>query len=94
MSVIHDFDDENALRLLRAVRAAAPTGARILLLELLLPEDPTPATALYLDVIMLTVVGGRERTQAQYEALLSSAGFAPTRVIPTASGLSILAATA
>lgn len=90
MSFIHDFDDANAGAILAAVRRAAPKGARVAVMELLLPDEVEPAVALYLDVIMLAVVGGRERRRAEYEELLQSAGFGPLRVIPTASGLAIL----
>jgi hypothetical protein len=92
MDLIHDWDDADALRILRAVRAAAAPHARALIIETLVPEAPGPHFGKTLDIIMLAVTGGRERTQSQYAALLAAAGFALERVVPTASQYSIVEA--
>jgi hypothetical protein len=91
MSVIHDWGDAEATLILQAVRRAAPEHAKLLLLELLVPEAPGPHPAKFLDIEMLVMTnGGRERTRAQYERLYSAAGFRLEKVIPTASPTVIL----
>jgi O-methyltransferase domain len=93
MSVIHDWGDPEATAILGAVRRAAPAHAKVLLLEMLLPDTPGPHPAKSLDVEMLVMTnGGRERTRAQYERLLASAGMRLARVIPTRSPTVILEA--
>jgi C-methyltransferase len=81
--IVHDWSDEDALRILRNVRAAAAPGAQVLILESPLPEGDVFAPGKWLDLHMMLLVGGRERTQAQYEALMSAAGLTRFRMIPT-----------
>ena len=94
MEVIHDWNDEDASRILAAVRRAAPANARLLIIEAIVSETPGPDFSKVLDVIMLAVTGGRERTPSEYEALLSGAGFRLERIIPTPSQYSIIEAAA
>ena len=94
MDLIHDWDDADAARILTAVRRAAPVGARLLIIETLVAERPGPHFGKTLDIIMLAVTGGKERTRTQFQRLLEVAGFGMERVIPTASQYSILEATA
>jgi hypothetical protein len=94
MDLLHDWDDADAARILRAVRSAAPSGARVLIIETLVAEAPGPHFGKTLDIIMLAVTGGRERTRSQYAALLAHAGFRLERVLPTASQYSIVEAVA
>jgi O-methyltransferase len=94
MEVLHDWDDADATRILGAVRRAAPPGARVLIVEILVPDTPGPHAGKTRDIIMLAVTGGRERTQAQHAALLAAAGFELTRVLPTASEYSLVEAVA
>jgi hypothetical protein len=94
MEVIHDWNDEDSARILAAVRRAAPSHARLLIVEALVSEAPGPDFSKVLDVIMLAVTGGRERTPSEYEALLSRAGFRLERVITTSSQYSIIEAAA
>ncbi|MFI0373551.1 methyltransferase [Actinomadura sp. 1N219] len=77
-SVIHDWDDEKATAILRNCRAAMRPDARILLLEQVMPEIVTPETqgVVRNDLNMLVCTGGRERTEAEFRALLDAAGFA------------------
>jgi hypothetical protein len=93
MEVIHDWGDDEAARILRAVREAAPAHARLLVIESLVPDEPGPSWAKVLDVLMLTVLTGRQRTEHEYEELLGAAGFRLERVIPTPANVSILEAT-
>jgi hypothetical protein len=94
MEVLHDWDDADATGILRAVRRAARPGARVLVVEILVPDTPGPHAGKTRDIIMLAVTGGRERTQAQHGALLAAAGFELTRVLPTASEYSLVEAVA
>ena len=94
MEIIHDWGDEESIAILRAVRQAAAPGARVLVIEAIVPDDPGPAWAKTLDVHMLTLLGGRQRTQPEYEDLLSRAGFRFRREIDTGAGISILEAEA
>jgi len=93
MEVIHDWDDDASRRILRGVRRAARTGATLLLIEALLPNDSSPNWPTTLDIVMLTI-GGRQRTLEEYSALLRDSGFAMTRDIDTRSGIAIIEATA
>jgi hypothetical protein len=90
MDVLHDWSDADATRILRAVRRAAPPASRLLIIETLVPESPGPHFGKVVDVIMLAVTGGRERSAAQHAKLLAAAGFRFERELPTASQYSIV----
>ncbi len=92
MEIIHDWTDEQALAILKAIRQAAPSHAKLLLIELMLSDDPAPDWSKVLDVHMMTMNGGRQRTRQQYIALFESAGFSFQREIATAAGIAILEA--
>ena len=92
MEIIHDWPDEPAVSILSAIRRAAPREAKLLLIETLVPDDPGPDWSKTLDVFMLALLGGRQRSLAEYEALLQAAGFAFEREIDTRGGISILEA--
>lgn len=92
MDLLHDWDDGDAERILRAIRRAAAPGARLLIVETLTPDTPGPHFGKTLDIIMLAVTGGRERRAPEFRALLERAGFEIDRVIDTASAYSILEA--
>ncbi|MBR0939526.1 methyltransferase [Bradyrhizobium jicamae] len=84
-SVIHDWDDERAVTILIRCRASALPETRLILMERLMPECMTASAAhqraAALDMRMLTITGGIERTEEEYRQLLKSAGFAWTRTI-------------
>jgi len=92
MDLIHDWSNEDAARILAAVRAAAPPNARVLIIETLVPEVAGPHFGKTVDIIMLAVTGGRERTRAQFAALLAAAGLRLDRVLATRSEYSIVEA--
>ncbi len=92
MEVIHDWPDDDAAKILAAVRRVAPAHARVLIVEALVSEEPGPQFGKVLDVIMLAVTGGRERMPSEYEALFKTAGLQLQRVIPTASQYSVIEA--
>jgi hypothetical protein len=94
--ILHDWPDNQAARILDVCALHVRQGARLLLIERVLPEraDNSAATreALLGDVHMLAVLNGRERTRSEFSALLASAGFALERVITTSSPRAILEA--
>ncbi len=98
-SILHDWPDDRAVRILRHCRAALPPGGRVLILEPVLPEivraDDDGSTYLS-DLNMLVNVGGRERTRKDFEALCEAAGLSLTSVtpLPEAEPFSLLEAVA
>jgi hypothetical protein len=92
MEVIHDWADDEARKILAALRRVSPSHARVLIVEALVSESPGPHFGKVLDVIMLAVTGGRERTRSEYEALLASEGFRLERIIETPSQYSVIEA--
>jgi len=91
-TIIHGWAEDDALSILRNIRTAIASDGKLLLLELVLPEGTPPHPGMLLDLEMLVTAGGRERTAAEYAELLSRAGFRQSRVIPTASPISIVEA--
>jgi hypothetical protein len=81
-SIIHDWDDEQSRIILANCRKAVPPNGVLLLVEVSLGEANTPSFGKFIDIAMLSLTGGRERTEAEYATLLSSAGFQLSRVIP------------
>ncbi len=86
--VIHDWNDEAAVEILRSCRRAIRSDGTLLLLETVLTGSDDPARAL-MDLLMMVLTGGRERTEREFRALLQDASFSLTRVIST-RGHSIL----
>lgn len=78
--IIHDWPDEDAINILRNTREAIRPGGTLLLVESLVGSTATRVGLM--DLLML-VIGGRERTEAEFRSLLAAAGFALTRIIPT-----------
>jgi C-methyltransferase len=83
MDVLHDWPDEECAAILRTVRSAAPAGARLLIVEAIVPDGPVDVRTATLDVIMLMLSGGRERTADELRVLLARAGFSLERVLET-----------
>ena len=90
--ILHDWDDERCIAILRQCRRAMPARAKLLVIELVLPSGEEPFFGKWLDLHMLVLLGARERTAAEYNALFRTAGFALSRVVPTAAGASIVEA--
>jgi hypothetical protein len=95
-SIIHDWDDERSIAILRNCRRAGGKDARVLLVERVVPERITVApedqlTAM-LDLNMLVGPGGRERTEAEFGKLFEAAGLRLVRVVPTSSGSAVIEA--
>ena len=91
--IIHNWGDDGALAILRNCHDALSDGGTLLLVERVLPArvEQDPATV-WLDLHMLALNGGRERTEAEYRALLAAAGFTVTRVIRPRSSFRIIEA--
>jgi hypothetical protein len=94
MQVIHDWPDEEATKILSAIRRSALPHAKLLLIEAIVPEQPDPSWITMLDLFMLVLFGGKERTRRQFEALLSAADFRLNRVVDVGLGTFILEASA
>ena len=81
--ILHDWTDDESQRILAAVRSAIAPGGRLLVVEMLVPEASEPGFVQLMDINMLVMTGGRERTATEYGALFASAGFRLARTIPT-----------
>ena len=91
--VLHDWDDAAATTILRNCRAAMDASSTLLIVEHVLPDHGEPPLAtVMLDIHMLVVLGGRERTRREYETLLRSAGLELIRVTQPSGGVGVLAA--
>ena len=95
-SVLHDWDDDRCVAILRTCRAAMDGSARLAIIEMLLPERMTPSgptlSAALLDLIMLAYAGGRERTEAEFTQLLGRAGLDLVSTTALAAGPHVLEA--
>jgi ubiquinone/menaquinone biosynthesis C-methylase UbiE len=90
--VIHDWDDARSIAILKNCRRAMGTTGRLLLIEGVVRSGNEPDITKFFDLNMMVLSGGRERTEAEYQALVEAAGFAVEKIIPTESvmGLSII----
>ncbi len=88
--IIHDWEDELSLRILRNVRRVIPSAGRLLLVEMVIPPGNDPSFGKLLDINMLVIPGGRERTEQQYRELYADAGFELTRIVPTGADVSVI----
>jgi SAM-dependent methyltransferase len=90
-TVIHDWNDDLSLRVLKNCRKAMASGARLLLIESVVPAGNMPHFSKFMDLNMLVLThGGRERTESEYRVLFHAAGFELTRVIETPAQMSLL----
>jgi len=88
--ILHDWDDERCVAILRACRRAVPEDGRLLVIEVLIPPGEARSYAKSQDVNMLVNLTGRERTETEYRALYAAAGFALTRTIPAHGELHVI----
>ncbi len=88
--IIHDWDDENCLRILGNCRTAMPDHAKLLVCEKVIPPGNEPNLAKTMDLVMLALTdGGRERTEQEFGSLFEAAGLRLARVLPTRADNSI-----
>jgi O-methyltransferase domain/Dimerisation domain len=93
--ILHDWTNAQSVAILRNIRAAIRPGGRVAIVENVLSETPAPGDAGFLfDLNMMVMTGGRERTSAEFEALLNEAGFALESVTPTPTPMSVVQAVA
>jgi hypothetical protein len=92
MHIIHDWDDERALTILKNCHQAMTENGRLLVVEIVISEGNAPSLGKFLDLAMLVLVNSFERTAAEYSALFAQAGFKLTRIVPTASAHSVIEA--
>jgi O-methyltransferase domain/Dimerisation domain len=85
--VLHNWDDEHVRTIAGHCHRASHPGGGLMVIEYLLPDDPEPSLAHLMDLIMMMVVGGRERTRAEHEALLGPAGYTLVRETPLTEAL-------
>lgn len=91
--IIHDWDDERAVVILKNIRTAmGDKRGRVILLESVLSPGNTPDFGKIIDLEMLVMPGGRERTAEEFRNLFARAGFELTRIVPTQSPLSVIEA--
>jgi O-methyltransferase domain/Dimerisation domain len=89
---LHDWEDEQAAAILRNCRDGMNDGGRILIVEMVVPAGNVPHLGKYYDLTMMVMLGGRERTEDEFAALLAAAGLDLARIIPTRSAVSIIEA--
>ncbi|MFM7321674.1 MAG: methyltransferase [Armatimonadota bacterium] len=90
--IVHDWDEDSCVRILSHCAKAKKAGGKVLLVEMVVPGPNEPHPAKELDLVMLAVPGGRERTVDEYAELFGKAGLRLTRVVPTMSPDSVLEA--
>src|SRR5579862_896703 len=92
MNVLHDWDDQHCITILKNCRNAMAKNGRVLLVETILRADGADSFDMLQDLNMLVISGGRERSEAEYRALLEIAGLKLTEVFPTILPLSVIEA--
>lgn len=90
MNVIHDWADAESVKILSAIRRDMPQHARVLIIETVVPPTPEPHLAKELDIAMMVLPGGKERTKEEYTELIAKSGLCLKDVVNTRSPYSIL----
>jgi len=93
VNVLHDWDDDACRRILKNISQTVNTDSRLLVVEFLLEPGHDFSVAKLLDIEVLVMGGGRERSVDEYKTLLGSAGLTVSRVIPTSRGPALLECT-
>ncbi|HEY0693902.1 MAG TPA: methyltransferase [Kribbella sp.] len=91
--VLHDWDNASSVRILRNIAKAAAPGARLVLLEMVMPDGNSPHFTKMIDLTMLALLGGRERTETERRRLLADGGFTLGRVVSGSGMFSAIEAT-
>lgn len=90
--IIHDWEDEKAIAILKNCRSQMQPNGRLIIVDCVVPENDEPDFSKTFDLNMMVMTGGKERTAAEFEHLLATAGFKLLRVIPTELPTSIVEA--
>jgi hypothetical protein len=88
--IIHDWTDEQCHTILTHIRKVIPKTGRLLVIEMVIKPRNEPQPAKWLDLNMLVIPGGRERTEAEYAEMYAKAGFRLERVVPTPTEVSVI----
>jgi MFS family permease len=91
-NIIHDWNDAQAREILRNCRRAVPDDGVLVLIEYCLGDDNTPSLGKMVDLVMLAITGGKERTAEEHRVLLANAGFRLNRTIPVSEEITIVEA--
>ncbi len=89
-NILHDWDDDQCIVILRNCRRVVPEEGRLLVVEVIIPPSSEPHYGHYFDLNMLVLLTGRERTEAEYRTLFEATNFALSRVVETASDVSVI----
>jgi hypothetical protein len=90
--IIHDWEDEKSLTILRNCHRAMPAHGRLLIVESVIPPGNEPFGGKFLDLVMLLIPGGKERTEEEYRTLFTQTGFELSKIVPTNSEVSVIEA--
>ena len=90
--ILHDWEDSKSITILENIKNVLPASGKLVLAEAVVPEVGEPHFSKFFDLIMLTMTGGRERTEKEWGTLLKRAGYRIDRIIRTESFLSIIEA--
>ncbi|MBL8796931.1 MAG: methyltransferase [Planctomycetia bacterium] len=88
--IIHDWDDEKSLTILRNCRKAMGGAEKLLVVEGVVLPDNQPSISKFFDLAMMVLPGGMERTEDEYRRLSEAAGFRLTRIVPTKTWISVI----
>jgi hypothetical protein len=88
--IIHDWDDEQSLTILSNCHAVMSPGNKLLLVESVIPPGNEPFMGKFLDLTMMLIPGGKERTEEEYRELYHRAGFDLTQIVPTSTEVSVI----
>lgn len=88
--IIHDWNDEQSVAILKNCHKSLPENGKLILIEAVVPETPEPHFSKFIDLNMLVMTGGRERTAEEFRWLYEASGFRLTRIVPTDSPFSVI----
>jgi ubiquinone/menaquinone biosynthesis C-methylase UbiE len=88
--IIHDWDDDKSIAILRQCRRAMGQGGKLLVIEGVVPPGNEPSVSKFFDLAMMVLPGGMERTEEEYRQLFEAAGFRLTRIVPTRTWVSVI----
>ncbi len=88
--VLHDWDDEHSTTILKNCRRAMSPKGKLCIIEAVIPAGNQPFLHKFMDLNMLVMTGGRERTEVEYRALFAAAGFTLTRIAPTPMEIAVM----
>jgi SAM-dependent methyltransferase len=88
--IIHDWDDDNSLAILRNCRQAMDKGGKLLVVEGVVPPGNEPSVSKFFDLAMMVSPGGMERTEDEYRQLFEAGGFTLKRIVSTQTWISVI----